>query len=144
MPALLALGAVVSRFPIPSPQGGLRGRSSRPRRPSRRDPRLINRIARRAAGAAVALFVATVCAEIVLAPASASLFSRITVAGLVLNLLAIPLMTIAQAAAICTLAASPIAAGIAASAGYVAHLAATGLVRSALASAKYREPTSIA
>jgi competence protein ComEC len=77
------------------------------------------------------LFVATVCAEIALAPASATLFSRITVAGLVLNFLAIPLMTIAQAAAMCTLAAAPIAAGIAASAGYVTHLAAIGLVRSA-------------
>lgn len=98
---------------------------------SRRDPRFIRRIARRTAGGAAGLFVATVCAEIALAPASATLFSRITLAGLVLNFLAIPLMTIAQAAAMGTLAAAPIAAGIAAYAGYVTHLAASGLVRSA-------------
>jgi competence protein ComEC len=98
---------------------------------SRPDRRLIRRIARRTAGGAVGLFVATVCAEIALAPVSATLFSRITVAGLVLNFLAIPLMAIAQAAAMGTLAAAPIASGLAAYAGYVAHLAASGLVRSA-------------
>ena len=78
-----------------------------------------------------AVFVATLCAEIALAPAGAVLFSRITLAGLGLNFLAIPLMTIAQVAAMCTLATASIAAPIASFFGYVAHLAAANLVRSA-------------
>jgi competence protein ComEC len=78
-----------------------------------------------------AVFVATLCAEIALAPAGAVLFSRITLAGLGLNFLAIPLMTIAQVAAMCTLATASIAAPIASLFGYVAHLAASNLVRSA-------------
>jgi competence protein ComEC len=82
-------------------------------------------------GAARALFIATVCAEIALAPAGAELFSRITFAGLALNFAAIPLMTIAQIAAMCALAAASISASAASSCGYVAHLAAANLVRSA-------------
>jgi hypothetical protein len=40
-----------------------------------------------------------VCAEIASIPASAVFFSRITIAGLGLNFIAIPLMAVAQAAA---------------------------------------------
>jgi competence protein ComEC len=77
------------------------------------------------------LFIATVCAEIALAPASAVLFSRITVAGLLLNFAAIPLMTVTQAAAMATLATAVVSDRVAQGCGYVAHLASTGLVRSA-------------
>ncbi len=77
------------------------------------------------------LFIATLCAEIALAPASAVLFSRITVAGLLLNFAAIPLMTITQGAALATLAASLVSDPVAQFCGYVAHLGAVGLVRSA-------------
>ena len=98
----------------------------------RRQPRTIPaRMIGRAAYVAGALFVATLCAEIALAPASAWLFSRITFAGLLLNFLAIPLMAIAQAAAMCTLAAASIATRVADYSGYITHVAARGLVRSA-------------
>ena len=81
--------------------------------------------------AATGLFIATVCAEVALTPASAVLFSRITFAGLLLNLAAIPLMTVTQAAAMATLAASVVSDRAARACGYVAHLGATGLLRSA-------------
>jgi competence protein ComEC len=80
---------------------------------------------------AAGLLIATICAELALAPASAVLFSRITVAGLALNFAAIPLMTVTQAAAMATLAATVIGEHVAGACGYVAHLGATGLVRSA-------------
>jgi competence protein ComEC len=99
-----------------------------PRRPPRT---VVARLIGRAAKAAGALLVATLCAEIALAPAGAWLFSRITFAGLLLNFLAIPLMAVAQTAAMCTLAASSFATPIAYYAGYITHLAAWGLVRSA-------------
>jgi competence protein ComEC len=80
---------------------------------------------------AVGLFIATLCAEIALLPASAVLFSRITFAGLLLNFAAIPLMTVTQAAAMASLATSVVNGHVARACGYVAHLGATGLVRSA-------------
>ncbi len=91
----------------------------------------LRRLARRAAMAGAALFVATMCAELALAPAGAILFSRITLAGLILNFAAIPLMTLAQAASMATLAASTSAEPVARLCGYVTHWAASGLVRSA-------------
>jgi competence protein ComEC len=81
--------------------------------------------------AATALFVATVSAELALAPVSAAVFSRITFAGLILNFAAIPLMTIVQAASMLTLAAAPLSARVPGAAGYIAHVAAVWLVRSA-------------
>ena len=48
--------------------------------------------------AALAILVATVCAELVLMPVSASLFGRVTFAGLLLNFVAIPLMSTVQIA----------------------------------------------
>jgi len=80
---------------------------------------------------AAGLFIATICAEIALAPASAILFSRITFAGLLLNFAAIPLMTLVQTAAMAMLAASVIDDRAAQACGYAAHLGAMGLVRSA-------------
>lgn len=88
-------------------------------------------LATKAWAAVAGLFIATLCAEIALAPASAVLFSRITVAGLLLNFAAIPLMTVVQAAAMATLAAAPMSDRLASGCGYVAHIASTGLVRSA-------------
>ncbi len=83
------------------------------------------------ASAALALLVATVCAELALAPASAAIFSRMTFAGLILNFAAIPLMTVVQAAALATLAAATMLPRLAAGFGWIAHVAATWLVRSA-------------
>ena len=80
---------------------------------------------------AIALFIATVCAEIALLPASAVLFSRITFAGLLLNFAAIPLMTVTQVAAMATLATSVLSDRIGAACGYVVHVTATALLRSA-------------
>jgi competence protein ComEC len=79
-----------------------------------------------------ALFAATLCAEIELIPPSALFFSRITIAGLALNFAAIPMMAVLQAAAMCTLtAAGGHLTQMADGAGYVAHLATVGLLRSA-------------
>lgn len=80
---------------------------------------------------AAGLLAATICAELALAPAGAALFSRITVAGLLLNFAAIPLMTIAQIASMATLAVSALSDWAARASGTVAHAAAWGLVESA-------------
>jgi competence protein ComEC len=78
-----------------------------------------------------ALFAATLSAEIALTPISAALFARVTAAGLVLNFLAIPLMTVIQAGALASLALWPMAPGLSAHVGYVVHLAARALIESA-------------
>jgi competence protein ComEC len=99
---------------------------------ARERPRPARRHAPATVGVALAaLFVATVSAELALAPVSAAVFSRITFAGLVLNFCAIPLMTIVQGASMLTLAAAPVADHAASAAGYVTHVAAVWLVRSA-------------
>ena len=72
------------------------------------------------------LLAATLCAEAALLPVGAALFGRVSLAGLVLNFLAIPLMTVTQLAG---MAALPLAA-IHSSLASVAHLAATGIVES--------------
>jgi competence protein ComEC len=77
------------------------------------------------------MVAATAAAEIALAPIGASLFGRITAAGLLLNLAAIPLMTLVQAGSLAVLALSPVHEGAARALGYAVHLAATGLVDSA-------------
>jgi competence protein ComEC len=99
--------------------------------PRHRGGGLTRHLARSGVAAAAGLLLATACAELALAPAGAVLFARITLAGLALNFAAIPLMTVVQGASIASLAASPIAESAAALFGYVAHVAATGLVRSA-------------
>jgi competence protein ComEC len=53
---------------------------------------------RRAAGVALGLFGATLAAEIVLLPISAAVFTRVGVAGLLLNFVAIPAMALVQCA----------------------------------------------
>jgi len=78
----------------------------------------------------IAGVVASAAAETVLLPISASVFSRVTSAGLVLNLLAVPLMSVAQVAGLAVAVADP-AGWVAAPAGAVAAAAARGLVESA-------------
>ncbi len=78
----------------------------------------------------VASVFASLAVEIALLPVSAVLFWRVTGAGLVLNLIAVPLMGVVQIAALVTAIASslPVIAG---PAGTIAHLAAQGLIGSA-------------
>jgi competence protein ComEC len=81
--------------------------------------------------AAAALGAATICAEIALAPVSARLFGRISVAGLVLNFAAIPLMSVAQTAGLAAAVLFSVAPLLARVSGLAAHLATAGLLRSA-------------
>jgi competence protein ComEC len=82
------------------------------------------------ARAATAIVAATVCAELILLPVSAAVFGRVTFAGLVLNLAAIPLMSVVQIAGVIVLFGS-IRAPFHEWAVYATHAAATGLVESA-------------
>lgn len=78
----------------------------------------------------LASLAASAAVELTLMPANASIFSRVTAAGLVLNLIAVPLMGLVQVAGL----ASVLAGGVewvAAPAGWVAHAAADALVESA-------------
>jgi competence protein ComEC len=77
------------------------------------------------------MLAATLSAEIALLPVAASLFGRVTSAGLLLNFAAIPLMTIVQAGSMIALAASLVHVDSAIACGYLVHLAARGLVDSA-------------
>ena len=81
--------------------------------------------------AALAVLGATVCAEIALAPVSASLFGRVTFAGLILNFVAIPLMTVVQLAGGAVLLSSAVWPAGSGWFARLAHAAATGLVESA-------------
>lgn len=76
-------------------------------------------------GGAVA---ASVAAEIVLGPIAAAVFSRITAAGIVLNLVAVPVMTITQFAGLALVCAPSDAMAYAA--GWLAHAGAWMLVES--------------
>ena len=73
---------------------------------------------------------ASAAVETALLPVSATVFSRVTFAGVVLNLVAVPLMTIAQVAGLTACAAGRVQ-WMAAPAGAVAAAAARGLVESA-------------
>jgi len=80
---------------------------------------------------AVGLLAATVAAEIALAPVSAALFARVTFAGLVLNFVAIPLMTVVQAGSMAALCAWLFHPEIARGCGYAVHVSARWLIDSA-------------
>jgi competence protein ComEC len=83
--------------------------------------------------APMALIVASVCAEIVLVPVTAFVFQRVTVAGLVVNLAAVPSMAIVQVAGMITAAADSCGlTRIAGWAGLVSHLGVRGLIDSAV------------
>ncbi len=79
---------------------------------------------------AVASIAASLAAEIALLPVSAWTFSRVTSAGLVLNLAAVPLMGVVQVAGMAATAFDRLES-VAALAGWIAHLGAYGLVSSA-------------
>lgn len=81
--------------------------------------------------AIMSLSAATACAELALAPVSAALFSRVTFAGFVLNLAAIPLMTLVQVAGLAILATTAWVREAADASAIVAHVAAAGLLQSA-------------
>ena len=77
------------------------------------------------------LGMASASAELALFPVAAFFFSRVTIAGLVLNFAAIPLMTAAQVAGMALLPLSCVSSSFAVLAGLIAHLGAAGLVESA-------------
>ncbi len=79
----------------------------------------------------VALGLASLAAEAALLPVGAVVFSRVTFAGLALNFLAIPLMAIAQIAGMAAVPLFLLAPPAAAAAGWLAHVGADGLVRTA-------------
>ncbi len=80
--------------------------------------------------AAVLLLGATICAEVALLPIAATWFSRISLAGLLLNFVAIPLMTVTQLGGMAAAALAPTWPPAATAVGFVAHLAAFGIVES--------------
>lgn len=74
-------------------------------------------------------FVASAAVEIALLPIMAATFSRVTVAGLALNVIAVPAMTVVQVAglvAVCADVLSPVSEA----AGWIAHLSAAAIVES--------------
>ena len=79
----------------------------------------------------IALLLVTICAELALLPIAATAFSRVTFAGLVLNFVAIPLMTVAQVGGLLALGAGVASEHVGLVLGYGAHLAALGIVESA-------------
>ena len=81
--------------------------------------------------APAALLLTSVCAELALLPVAALAFSRVTFAGLVLNFVAIPMMSVAQIAGMVTVPVSWLWPRAADATGYLAHVGAWGLVRSA-------------
>jgi competence protein ComEC len=83
------------------------------------------------AAAARALGAATLCAEIALAPVGAALFGRVSLAGLLLNFVAIPLMSVIQVAGLAAVAAVALSPGIGSTCGWIAHIATAALLWSA-------------
>jgi competence protein ComEC len=79
---------------------------------------------------AMASLIGSIAVEAALLPVSASAFSRVTSAGLILNLLAVPAMAIMQMAAMIVTLADSLST-LAGAAGWVAHVAAVTLVSSA-------------
>jgi competence protein ComEC len=78
-----------------------------------------------------AMLMASVAAEAALLPVGATIFSRVTFAGLALNFLAIPLMTVAQIAGMAVVPLFAVSGRLAEFAGWFAYAGAEGLVRSA-------------
>ncbi len=77
------------------------------------------------------MLAASAATETVLLPVGALVFSRVTLAGLVLNFAAIPLMAVAQIGGMTLVPVSLVSSRAAAAIGYVAHVAASGLIWSA-------------
>ena len=83
-----------------------------------------------ALGWLAASLVASAAAEAALFPVSAWTFSRVTSAGLVLNLLAVPLMGVVQIAGLVVVCPDPVG-WVAGAAGWFAYAAARGLIDTA-------------
>jgi competence protein ComEC len=79
----------------------------------------------------VQMFVATACAEMALTPISATLFGRVSFAGLFLNFAAIPLMTIIQIGGLIVAGMPAWADPISQSAAMTVRLSASALLHSA-------------
>ena len=79
----------------------------------------------------IAMLASTAAAELTLAPVGAALFGRVSFAGLVLNFVAIPLMSVVQAATLAAVMTSAMHPQIASTCGWVAHVSARALVDSA-------------
>ena len=77
------------------------------------------------------LDAATLCAEIALMPIAARLFGRVTFAGLVLNFVAIPLMSVIEFAGLAAVAVEAVWRAPALACGWLAHLATAALIGSA-------------
>jgi len=89
-------------------------------------PPWLSRIARPIA----VLIAATMAAEVMLLPISAAVFGRVTVAGILLNLVAIPAMAFAEIAGLLTVMVGPALPAIGSAFGRVASFAAQVLVSS--------------
>jgi competence protein ComEC len=85
----------------------------------------------RLAAAMVGMFVASMAAEAALLPVSATIFSRVTFAGLALNFFAIPLMAVAQIAGMVIVPLYVVSGQLASVVGWFAYVGAEGLVRTA-------------
>ena len=80
----------------------------------------------------LALVLASISAEVALMPIGAMIFHRVTIAGPILNLAAVPCMALVQLAAMATVAADAIGlASLARAAGWTTHFGARGLVETA-------------
>jgi competence protein ComEC len=77
------------------------------------------------------LLASSVATEVALLPIGALFFSRVTFAGLGLNFAAIPLMAVVQLAGMALVPIALVSTAAASAVGYIAHLAASGLIRSA-------------
>ncbi len=79
----------------------------------------------------VSMFVASAAAEAALLPVAVTWFSRVTLAGLVLNFAAIPMMAVAQLAGMAIVPLHALWPTGARAAGWLAYAGAEGLVRTA-------------
>jgi competence protein ComEC len=79
----------------------------------------------------IGLLASSVATEVALLPIGALFFARVTFAGLGLNFVAIPLMAVVQLAGMALVPVALVSTAAASVAGYIAHLAASGLIRSA-------------
>jgi competence protein ComEC len=89
-------------------------------------PNLVGRVVT----AALFVFAGTLAAELALLPIAAGVFGRVGVAGLVLNFVAIPAMTLVQVAGLATVLAAELSWSIASGAAAAAHLGARALLDS--------------
>lgn len=96
-------------------------------------PLLRGRLQSTVAEMGAALFVTSLAAELALLPIVAFLFGRITVAGLALNFVAIPLMAVAQIAGLALIPVATVWGAAGDVLGWVAAVAAGGIVESASA-----------